>query len=373
MKTLTLNKLQASGDRLLDLLTQQRHSKYFNQTRGGYLIKRVRVIAWLLVFVQPSWLIMDYFLLPEDAFSAIASARIVCAGASLVLALFVKGYNINLAYACLFFLVLILSGFNFASTEILIFYGHSTDVAGYQFFSFMIMAMMAVFPLTILEAFLYMAILLGLEGVIQVTRQILGQVDGINAFWLLSVLGVIATWSSVNQLSMLLTLYRQASRDPLTGLSNRRQAMGQMQTDVKQAHQQHTPLCALLFDLDKFKNFNDTYGHATGDLVLKAFSNVLLQNANRKKDLVCRYGGEEFLVVLQADISKGCEVAEKIRQSCHEAKVRTPNGNKVGFTTSVGVACLQQGEDIESLLQRADTVLYAAKDHGRDQVKVAQD
>lgn len=370
---LSISKVRESVDKLLDLFTQSRHSQYFNQTRGNYLIKRVRVIALLLAVFQPSWLLVDYFLLPSDVFEVIAIARMVCAAVAFSLYFFVTGYSLRRAYFCLIFLVAILTSFHFISTQTLIDHGYQTSVAGYQFFIFMIIAMMAVFPLSIVESFLYLIAMLCFELFIQLLRGSLGEVDGINNFWLLSVLGLIAGWSSVNQLSMLLTLYRQATRDPLTGLSNRRQAMGQMKNDLKYAKEHHTPVSALLFDLDNFKSFNDIYGHAAGDMVLKEFSSILRRNAQNKRDLVCRYGGEEFLVVLPgADLQAGSDVAEAIRLDCHQTKIRTPKGNKIGFTTSAGVACYQENENIEQLLQRADHVLYAAKDHGRDQIKVAE-
>lgn len=365
-------KLHESVERLLDLFAQWRHSQYFNQTRANYLIKRVRVIALLLVVIQPSWLLVDYFLLPLDVFEPIAISRTICSAFALLLSFFVVGYNLRRAYFCLISLIVILTGFHFMSTQVLIDHGYQTSVAGYQFFSFMIISMMAVFPLSIFESLLYMIVILCFELFIQLFRGSFGSLEGINNFWLLSVLGLIAGWSSVNQLSMLLILYRQATRDPLTGLSNRRQAMGQMKNDIKYAKEHHTPVCALLFDLDKFKSFNDTYGHAAGDMVLKAFSVILRKHAKNKRNLVCRYGGEEFLVVLPgADLQAGSRVAEAIRLSCHDTKIRTPKGSKIGFTTSAGVACYQEGENIEQLLQRADRVLYAAKDHGRDQIKVA--
>lgn len=368
----SISKVHEYIDRLLDLFTQSRHSQYFNHTRAHYLIKRVRVIALLLVLFQPSWLLVDFFLLPNDVFDVISISRIICAMTAFSLYFFVKGYSLKRAYLCLIFLVAILAGFHFVSTQSLIDHGYQTSVAGYQFFVFMIMAMMAVFPLSIVESFLYIVLILSFELLIQVFRGNFGAVEGINNFWLLSVLGLIAGWSSINQLSMLLTLYRQATRDPLTGLSNRRQAMEQMTSNIKYAKEHHTPVCVLLFDLDNFKNFNDNYGHASGDLVLKEFASILKEHAKNKRDLICRYGGEEFLVVLpNADLQSGSKVAEAIRLGCHQTKIRTPEGDQISFTTSAGVACYQENESIDNLLQRVDNFLYEAKGSGRDQIKVA--
>jgi diguanylate cyclase (GGDEF)-like protein len=189
---------------------------------------------------------------------------------------------------------------------------------------------------------------------------------------LLGVLGLIAGWAAVNQLNMLLGLYRQATRDPLTGLANRRQAMEQLSGDMKLMREKSKPLSVLLFDLDKFKSFNDTYGHAAGDIVLQRFAKVMRKFARKRLDLVCRYGGEEFLMVLPGlDAEQAGEVAEKIRLACHDEQVKTPTGERIGFTTSIGVAELKAEDTIDSLLQHSDDALYEAKGTGRDRVHIA--
>ncbi len=131
---------------------------------------------------------------------------------------------------------------------------------------------------------------------------------------------------------MLLVLYRQTTRDPLTGLANRRQVMAQLDGDIKDAHEQDTPLSVLLFDLDKFKSFNDNHGHAAGDLVLKQFAKILKDGAKRKVDLAGRFGGEEFLMILPGmDQSEAVKVADAVRDGCHNKKLKVPTGEEVSF------------------------------------------
>ncbi|WP_299179978.1 diguanylate cyclase [uncultured Neptuniibacter sp.] len=360
-------------DTLLDLSSGRRHSRYFNQTRSHYLYRRIRVIALILALIQPAWLLVDLILLPEDMVQSIMIARGSAAFACLLLAVSsYKRYSLKLAQLRLVLLVLILSVFQTISSSLLIAEGYSTSVAGYHFFPFMIITMMAIFPLSILEVVGFTCFILAIELVTQFFRQTVGMVGSVNNLWLLTVLGGIAGWAAVNQLNMLLGLYRQATRDPLTGLSNRRQAMDQLSGDINLSREQQQPLSVLLFDLDKFKSFNDTYGHAAGDIVLQRFAKVMRRQARKRLDLVCRYGGEEFLMVLPGmDRQQAGEVAERIRLACHDEQIKTPSGESIGFSTSIGVAELEEQDSIDSLLQRSDDALYEAKGLGRDQVKIA--
>ena len=360
-------------DMLVDLSSASGHSRYFNQTRSHYLFRRIRNIAVLLVLVQPIWFLVDYLLLPADMLESIGISRGITAIACLLLATWtLKRYSLKLSQFRLLVLVLILSLFQTASSSLLISHGYDSAVAGYHFFPFMIISMMAVFPLAIVEVFCFTLGVLLIEFLTQLYRGTSGSVEAVNSLWLLSVLGIIAGWAAVNQLNMLLGLYRQATRDPLTGLANRRQAMEQLSGDMRQSREQGKPLSVLLFDLDKFKSFNDTYGHAAGDIVLKVFAKVMKKQARKRLDLVCRYGGEEFLMVLPGmDTQQAKDVAEAIRLACHDEKIKTPTGERIGFTTSIGVAELKDVDDIDSILQRSDDALYMAKDKGRDQVGLA--
>jgi len=127
-----------------------------------------------------------------------------------------------------------------------------------------------------------------------------------------------------------------------------------------------------LFDLDLFKRINDNYGHPTGDDVLKLFSLILKQKISNE-DLVGRYGGEEFMVILPGKSNQQAQrIAENIRSACHDVGVRNPTGDGlVRFTTSSGVAQWDGSETAEELIARVDQGLYHAKASGRDLVAVA--
>ena len=357
----------------LELFSARSHTHYFQHTRSFYIFRRVRVIALMLAVLQSAWILVDQWLLPVDVQWPIAMARLV--SSVFFLALFswwVRPYSRRLASIRLVLLFSGLTAFHLFCNAMLIIHGYEQSVAGYQFFPFMIICMMAIFPLAIIEVFGLTLLLTLVEVVTQLTNGVLGQVAGVNTLWLLMVLAIVAGWASVNQLNMLLILYRQATRDSLTGLANRRLVLEQLETDIDSCRTEKSPLAVLLFDLDKFKGFNDNYGHAAGDIVLKKFADILKKHTRKKIDLAGRFGGEEFLMVLPGmNADQAASVAADIGAACREVSVRVPSGEQVGFTTSIGVAVLKNDEGQSDLIRRADEALYLAKNSGRDQYVVA--
>ena len=162
-------------------------------------------------------------------------------------------------------------------------------------------------------------------------------------------------------------LERLASTDPLTMLYNRRYFAGIAEKIQNISKREGTPLSLLMFDIDCFKRVNDTYGHAVGDAVITALSQTLRDNA-RESDVACRYGGEEFVVLLPDTAIEGARtVAEKIRGEIEAIEQEgLPH-----FTVSIGVARVHPDEaNLEAALKRADDALYTAKEGGRNQVVV---
>lgn len=167
-------------------------------------------------------------------------------------------------------------------------------------------------------------------------------------------------------------LQKLANCDPMTGCLNRRAFFHQAEALMAQARAQGTPLSCFMTDIDKFKNFNDTHGHAVGDLVIEQVSR-LLKGAMRPQDVLCRYGGEEFCVLLPGlDLAQAADVAERIREAIEsQAGVSIEAVKGLRITSSFGVAQLNVGTatDLLPLIDRADQGLYAAKEAGRNQVQ----
>lgn len=163
-------------------------------------------------------------------------------------------------------------------------------------------------------------------------------------------------------------LYESATRDALTGAFNKKFFTERMQSEFAYAHRHRSPLCLALLDIDFFKKVNDTHGHPGGDAVLKAFASTVAKLV-RTEDVFCRYGGEEFALILRAtamDVAKS--LAERIRQKI-EGEVVLFDGKQIAITCSLGIAEATSGmKDPEALITLADDRLYVAKQSGRNRV-----
>ncbi|GGX56759.1 sensor domain-containing diguanylate cyclase [Saccharospirillum salsuginis] len=203
--------------------------------------------------------------------------------------------------------------------------------------------------------------------------------DG-GTMWI-ELLGTMVEWDGEPAFQMTLTdvterqrmmdeLRLMAATDELTGVLNRRQFQLVADQEMRRSKRHPLNLSVLAFDLDRFKAINDTYGHPGGDEVLKAFAS-LLQQELRDSDVVCRYGGEEFIALLiNATAQRALEVAERIRERW--ASTRVPyNDDAISTTVSIGVTEIQTTDDqISDGIRRADVALYEAKNSGRDRVKL---
>jgi diguanylate cyclase len=158
--------------------------------------------------------------------------------------------------------------------------------------------------------------------------------------------------------------------DPLTGLGNRKYFDRMIETAVQNALTNDQSLSLLMFDIDHFKSFNDSYGHLTGDQVLRLVG-LSLKQTIKGQDITARYGGEEFAVVLpNTALRQALTVADHIRRAVMAKELKKKSTGEIlgRVTISVGVSMLKAGDDTDSLIERADSCLYAAKRAGRNRV-----
>jgi len=358
---------------LQDMVASHNHSRDFNGSRAEYIYLRVRLLSFVFALLAPLWIPIDLVLLSGESFQQMLLLRLSFSGLFLALGLWTTNpHSLALARLRVALFIAIPGLFYIGSRVVL--GGDVPDAGilmGYSFLPYLVVSLLALFPLTLIEGLAY-AITIGL--VVLGTELAFGTLFTVRAFgeiWLLGLLAGIAMWAELAQLHMLLQLYREATRDALTGLVNRAVLTKWLDLEVSRARDKERPLSVLLLDLDLFKRINDTYGHLAGDLVLQIFARLLIRELPGV-NLIGRYGGEEFLAILPGKgEQQALELANRIRAACHKARVRGPDNQSIGFTVSIGVATLEPQENAEALLQRVDKGLYRAKEAGRDLAVVA--
>lgn len=179
--------------------------------------------------------------------------------------------------------------------------------------------------------------------------------------------------TTLNRANVYAEILKHATLDALTGFYNRRQLEERIKQETSSAKRQHRNLCAIMTDIDYFKKVNDTYGHATGDLVLKTVSREI-KNQLRDYDVAGRYGGEEFVILLPfTKLEEAQMVGERLRKAVASKKIDIsklcPDKGNISVTISLGVAEYKGEKDF---IENADKALYKAKESGRNKVVVAE-
>ncbi len=182
--------------------------------------------------------------------------------------------------------------------------------------------------------------------------------------------------TTISRANVYAEILKHATLDALTGFNNRRQLEERIKQEVSSAKRQKRDLCAIMTDIDFFKSVNDTYGHATGDLVLKTVSRVIKLQL-RDYDIAGRYGGEEFSIILPyTRILEAKMVAERLRKAVENTKIdiskvnNETNDKNISVTISLGIAEYENGDDEHTILQKADKALYKAKEGGRNKAEI---
>lgn len=355
--------------RLDDIFSARHHSDDFIETRSEYIALRLRFMAIFYAIVVPLWIPLDYQFLRPEHFAPMVFARIVLAGFLLPLGLFtLRKRSSAQIHAALTLAIVATCLFYAAAMLILNLEPPEQPLAGYSFMPFLTVAMLGVFPLTLLWGAALVTTVIAIDLGLAVIQGQLLTAATINQLWVFIMFGGISLWIQAGQLLMLLKLYRESTQDPLTGMVNRRVLMKRLATEIEHVNAGRPSFSILMFDLDRFKRINDNHGHLTGDKVLKKAA-ALIQGGLREHDIVARFGGEEFVAVLPGATSEeAIVVAERIRQRCYDTVMNASDGQRLQLSTSVGVTRYEAGEAIELTLNRVDDSLYKAKEQGRNRV-----
>jgi diguanylate cyclase (GGDEF)-like protein len=178
--------------------------------------------------------------------------------------------------------------------------------------------------------------------------------------------------ASLTNLTLRTDLMNQSIRDPLTNLFNRRYLDETIEREISLAQRNKTNLSVIMIDIDHFKSFNDNHGHQAGDELLKAFAEFMRRTI-RGSDIVCRYGGEEFIVVLPgSSLENAGERAEAVRRGMHHIRVEMQGIDLPAVTGSFGIAAYpENGNTWQDIVHMADEALYQAKQEGRDRTVIS--
>lgn len=353
------------------LLSPQHHSSLLARRRAEMIISRVRLVALLFTVMTPLWIVVDVASLSWPIWGWLSVERLV---ASITFALLVRLYphstSLRHAYRALALLFIIPSLFFLGSNFVLAHYQVEAlgkiALDGYAFLPFVMLAGLSIFPLTALEGLIFAAPILGAQVLaigLDFATLTWYDADRIATFWLLSLLASVATVSGMSQLRLMYQLNRQAAHDPLTDCFNRNSGEELLSIHFSLSRRQDQPLSLMFFDLDHFKSINDTYGHEVGDWVLQNAA-MQLRESIRNEDILIRWGGEEFLLLLpNIDKAGAIHLADRLKSQHFGYRP-----DKTPVTASIGIAERKSDhlERVHDLVELADQRMYVAKQNGRD-------
>ena len=360
-----------SRKEFISLLYGAHHSPLVQRRRATLIISRVRMVSALFAVLTPMWIFADMIVFDWPLWGILGAGRILASIAFAVLALsFRQSEVITDAYQALGMLLTIPTTFYLFSHPVLSMYQMSeiaqAVTAGYSFLPFVMVAGLAVFPLTLLEGALFS---LPLVAAVVFVTLLQFSLDAWSAYvatvWLLGLISVVATLSGMSQLHFMMALVNQASHDVLTKAFTRRCGEELLEMQYRLAVRQNSPLALAFVDLDKFKSINDEYGHEEGDMALKQAA-AALGRLLRRGDILVRWGGEEFLVMMPHTDADGVKTAMlRIRSAGLGLR---PDGNPLTASMGVSERVCDDTESWAQLVEVADQRMYTAKQSGRDRV-----
>lgn len=353
------------------LLLPHRHSVLLIQRRATMIVNRVRLFALLFAVLTPLWSLIDLMVFPLPLWLSLAACRIlVCAAFIWLLVMYQPSGRLLNAYRAIAILFAIPTVFFIISHTILGYYQLSSLSAavgaGYAFLPFVLMAGLAIFPLTLVESAVIVFIILlaqALAGALSWT--VLTWPSFAGAFWLLMLIGAVSALAGMSQLAFMIALVRQAIRDPLTGVFSRGSGEEILQLQWENAQRHDGALALAFIDLDHFKTLNDTFGHEAGDHTLIEVSRIL-QGRLRASDILVRWGGEEF-VLLMPDTTR-TQAVQALERLMHDGLGLRPDGTELTASIGVGERRQDAATDYRSLLNTADKRMYQAKAAGRNRL-----
>jgi diguanylate cyclase (GGDEF)-like protein len=356
-------------EELRNLILPGGHAPLLARRRAEMIISRVRMVAALFALLTPLWIIVDALVFTYPVSIMLAVGRIVTSLAFGLLALsYGKSTKMADAYRALAMLFGIPTLFFIYSHPLLSHFqlmGPAAAIAaGYAFLPFVMVAGLSVFPLTAVESTLFALPVLLAEALVALMQLgMLSWSSHLGAFWLLFLITAVAALAGMSQLSFMISLVGQASHDGLTGCFSRASGEELMDIQFHIAARSGAPLSVVFADLDNFKAINDSYGHDAGDSALNAAAESLRSNL-RAGDVLLRWGGEEFVIILpDADCATATMAVDRLRE---QGLGLRPEGGRLTASFGVAERLADRTTDWRQLVEIADQRMYQAKLAGKD-------
>lgn len=359
-------------EELLWLLRPGPHIALLDARRAEMVLSRTKLVAALFALLTPLWGVLDYLVFPEALAHPLLIGRAAATLAFIGLLAFFNDRtrqtrdsrrallllfaipSLFYLYSAVFFEQQALGGFARALA------------ATHAFLPFVVVAGLSVFPLTAFEsALLAVPILAAKAGSSMLQWPVADWPQALGAFWLLLLIAAVAMLASMSQLAFIIVLVRHAIRDPLTGAFARQSGAELLELQFILAARSDQPLSVAFVDIDHFKRINDEHGHEAGDRVL-ATAAARIAGHLRGGDILVRWGGEEFIVIMP-NAHAGSAVIALERMRAGGLGMR-PDGTPL--TVSIGVAerLADHASDWKALVELADARMYEAKQSGRDRI-----
>lgn len=362
---------ELQSDEWVCLVAPRGHMALLERRRATLIVNRVRLFAFLFAVLTPLWSLIDLAVFPMPLWGWLALMRLVACAAFVRL----LGYcrpegHLRDAYRAMAWLFIIPTAFYVASFTLLSTYALSgvsaAIAAGYAFLPFVLLAGLAIFPLTLLENTLIASPILMAQAMAGSLRwSSLDWPSFAGAFWLMLLLTSVSAMAGMSQLAFMMALVRQGIRDPLTGVFSRNSAEQLLDLQFPISQRSRTPLSVAFIDLDHFKGINDQFGHDAGDQALIHMTQTISVHL-RRGDVLARWGGEEF-VLLMPNTDRAQAQAAMMRMKHIGFGLRPDH---TPLTASMGIAerLADQTDNWKDLMALADQRMYQAKALGRNTV-----
>ena len=363
--------VEMTAEEVVWLFWPCRHLSLLSTRRIFIIVMRARLVAGLFAVLTPLWIVIDMMVFPPSIWHGLAWARVVASMAfGALLLLRPRMDSLVDTYKTLAFLLAIPTAFFlFTYEHMALFELHGVQGAfstSYTFLPFVMLAGLSIFPLTLVECLAFATPML----LIPIVAALLGggHVDppGLAVTtWLLLLIVSVSALAGISQLGFMIVFIREAIHDNMTGCFTRHSGEELLDLQFVLSSRINAPLSLAFIDLDHFKRVNDSFGHEAGDAVLKN-ATLLLRQHLRAGDILARWGGEEFVLIMpNASAKQACQGLQRV---CEAGLGRTPDDKPV--TASIGVAerQLDMAKDWSELVDVADARMYEAKTAGRNRI-----